>query len=81
MVKDLHRYHLLVLVLVPVMWSQALQLQELQDHHGVLPSRRGNAIVSSDKWTVAKRLVLRPIIESLKDKFYNCTQLDKLVNK
>lgn len=69
MLNDLHGYHPLVPALVPMMWSHALQLQELKDKLEVLPSRRGDAIVSSDKWTAAKTLDLRPIIESFKGDF------------
>lgn len=36
--------------------------------------------MSSYKWTVAKTLDLRPIVESLKGNFYKCIELDKLVD-
>lgn len=62
------------------MRSQALQLQELNDNPGILPYRIGQAIVSSDNWIIAKTLDLRPILEDLKDNYYKCTQLDKLVD-
>lgn len=58
---------------------QALQLQELNKNPGILPLRNGVAVLSKDKWIIAKVLDFTPIREDLKFNIDRLSELDKLI--
>lgn len=58
---------------------QALQLQALDRNPGILFKKTGVAVISSDKWTIAKVLDIKPLEEDLRFNVQRLSDLDKLV--
>lgn len=58
---------------------QALQLQVLDKNPGILPVKNGIAVISRDKWTIARVLDINPLKEDLTFNVQRLTDLDKLV--
>lgn len=58
---------------------QALQLQALDRNPGILFTKTGVAVISSDKWTIAKVLDIKPLEEDLRFNVQLLSELDKLI--
>ncbi|XP_062526431.1 uncharacterized protein LOC134199478 [Bombyx mori] len=73
--------HLRVL-LMTIMTTQvhALQLQVLNNNPGVLPVREGTAVLSKDKWIIARVLDFKPIREDLDLNIQCFRELNSLVS-
>ncbi|CAK1590851.1 unnamed protein product [Parnassius mnemosyne] len=70
-----------MLVLVAMMTRlQALQLQELNSNPGILPVKQGTAVISNDKWIIAKIIYLKLFIEDVKVNVLRISELNKIVN-
>ncbi|CAG9794632.1 unnamed protein product [Diatraea saccharalis] len=79
MLNDLRRLVFALLVTSMTIQLQALQLQELNKNPGILPIRNGVAVISRDKWIIAKVLDFTPIKEDLVSNIDRLAELDKLL--
>ncbi|RVE42511.1 hypothetical protein evm_012840 [Chilo suppressalis] len=75
---EIYRLAKHVLVLLVASMTTRLCKQELNRNPGILPLRNGVAVLSKDKWIIAKVLDFTPIREDLKFNIDRLTELDKV---